>query len=155
MSKPELAIGLTVTGPRQSATIDRALAIDVFDTVQATWNLFERSATQALERAHARGLGVMVKEALANGRLAATGGTQPLVDIARDYSVTPDALALAAAVDQPWADVVLSGAVTPEQLRSNLTALDVMPDDKLRSRLGDLVEPAEQYWSERARLRWA
>lgn len=29
-----LAIGLTVTGPRQSATIDCALGIDVFDTVQ-------------------------------------------------------------------------------------------------------------------------
>jgi aryl-alcohol dehydrogenase-like predicted oxidoreductase len=52
-----LAIGLTVTGARQSATIDRSLAIGVFDTVQATWNVIERSATEALERAHARGMG--------------------------------------------------------------------------------------------------
>src|SRR5262249_49147231 len=44
-----LAIGLTVTGPLQSATIARALELDLFDTVQATWNLLERSATEALE----------------------------------------------------------------------------------------------------------
>ncbi len=114
------AIGLTVTGPYQSETIERALALGVFDTVQATWNLFERSATEALERAHAAGVGVIVKEALANGRLTATGGEQPLLDVAREHELAPDALALAAVLDQRWADVVLSGAATPEQLRSNL-----------------------------------
>jgi aryl-alcohol dehydrogenase-like predicted oxidoreductase len=50
-----VAIGLTVTGPRQSETIERALEVDVFDTVEATWNLLEQSATHALERAHAAG----------------------------------------------------------------------------------------------------
>jgi aryl-alcohol dehydrogenase-like predicted oxidoreductase len=139
-----LAIGLTVTGPRQCATIDSALDIDVFDTVQATWNLFERSATEALNRAHAQGLGVIIKEALANGRLAATGREQPLAKIARDYGVTPDAIALASVLDQPWVDVVLSGAVTVDQLRSNMSALDVTMDDKLRSRLRDLAKPPEQ-----------
>jgi aryl-alcohol dehydrogenase-like predicted oxidoreductase len=154
IKKTGLAIGLTVTGPRQSGTIDRALAVDVFDTVQATWNLFEQSATEALERAHAKGLGVIIKEALANGRLTATGGEQPLVDIAREFGVAPDAIALASVLDQPWADVVLSGAVTSDQLRSNLTALDVVVGDELRSRLGALAEPTDQYWSERARLTW-
>jgi aryl-alcohol dehydrogenase-like predicted oxidoreductase len=150
-----LAIGLTVTGPRQSATIARALQLDLFDTVQATWNLLERSATEALESAHALGVGVIVKEALANGRLATTAGAQPLATIARDYAVTPDVIAIAAVLDQPWADVVLSGAVTPDQLRSNLNALHLAFDDKLRSRLRDLAEPAEQYWSERAQLIWS
>jgi aryl-alcohol dehydrogenase-like predicted oxidoreductase len=151
-----VAIGVTVTGPGQSATIDRALAVGVFDAVQATWNLFERSATEALERAHAMGLGVIVKEALANGRLAAAGRARPLDEIARDRGgVTPDVIALAAVLDQPWADVVLSGAVTPDQLHSNLTALDVFVDEGLRSRLCGLEEPAERYWSERARLMWA
>ena len=42
-------IGLTATGPRQAATIERALvAIGGFDAVQATWNLHERSAGDAL-----------------------------------------------------------------------------------------------------------
>ena len=149
-----LAIGLTVTGPRQTETIERALALGMFDTVQATWNLLERSAGQALERAYAAGMGVIVKEALGNGRLTASGGEQRLLEVARERALAPDALALAAALDQPWADVVLSGAATPEQLRSNLAALDLAVDDSLRARLSELAEPAEDYWSERSRLAW-
>jgi aryl-alcohol dehydrogenase-like predicted oxidoreductase len=57
-----LAIGLTVTGPSQRETIERALDVRIFDTVQATWNLLERSASPALAAAHAAGLGVIVKE---------------------------------------------------------------------------------------------
>jgi aryl-alcohol dehydrogenase-like predicted oxidoreductase len=150
-----LAIGVTVTGPRQSETIERALALGLFDTVEATWNLLECSATQALERAHAAGVGVIIKEALANGRLTATGEEEPLLQVAREHELAPDVLALAAVLDQPWADVVLSGAVTSEQLRSNLAALDTVVDNPLWARLRRLAEPPEQYWSERARLAWA
>lgn len=150
-----IAIGLTVTGPNQSVTIERALARSLFDTVQATWNVVERSATGALEEAHARGLGVIVKEALANGRLAfSPNGESPLAALAREHRVAPDIMALAAVLDQPWVDVVLSGAATPEQLRSNLAALDFRLDENLRSQLSRLAEPAEHYWSERARLQW-
>jgi aryl-alcohol dehydrogenase-like predicted oxidoreductase len=58
----------------QGAVIDRALettidGVRLFDAVQATWNLLEISAGPALRRAAAAGLGVIVKEALANGRL--------------------------------------------------------------------------------------
>jgi aryl-alcohol dehydrogenase-like predicted oxidoreductase len=150
-----LAVGLTVSGPSQAETIERALELGIFDTVQATWNLLERSATHALARAHAAGLGVIVKEALANGRLTAAGEVEPLLAQARERALAPDVLALAAVLDQTWADVVLSGAATPEQLRSNLAALEVVVDDALRERVRELAEPAEQYWSERARLAWA
>src|SRR5207244_9408147 len=51
-----LAIGLTATGPGQRETIERALEVGIFDTVQATWNLLERSAGPALDAAHAAGL---------------------------------------------------------------------------------------------------
>jgi len=160
-----VAIGLTVSGPRQAATIDRALELDLFDTVQATWNLLERSATGALERAHAAGLGVIVKEALANGRLTAAGGHGPqlrdgghglplLLELAQAQALAPDVLALAAALGQPWADVVLSGAATPEQVRSNRLALEVALDPSLWRRLEPLAEPTERYWAERARLAW-
>ena len=150
-----LMVGLTVTGPGQADTIERSLALGLFDTVEATWNLLERSATRALERAHETGMGVIVKEALGNGRLTARGEEQRLLDLSRDYGLAPDVLALAAVLGQPWADVVLSGAVSADQLGSNLAALDVRVDNHLQERLRDLVEPAEQYWSERARLAWA
>ncbi|ETK37131.1 aldo/keto reductase, partial [Microbispora sp. ATCC PTA-5024] len=66
-----VAVGLSTTGPRQADAVDRAVATGLFDTVQSTWNLLERSAGDALARAHAAGLGVIVKEGVANGRLTA------------------------------------------------------------------------------------
>jgi aryl-alcohol dehydrogenase-like predicted oxidoreductase len=148
-------VGLTVTGPRQADTIERALEVGGFDAVQATWNLHERSATGALAAAHDAGLGVMVKEALANGRLTPRGhGDGPLAAAARERGATEDALALAAVLAQPWADVVLSGAATVDTLRSNLAALDVAWDAELDERLAALAEPAQEYWERRSRLAW-
>jgi aryl-alcohol dehydrogenase-like predicted oxidoreductase len=152
-----VAVGLSVTGPRQAETIARALQTEVFDAVQATWNLLERSASDALERAHEAGLGVIVKEALANGRLAGREGRadERLLAVARERGQAPDALALSAALAQPWADVVLSGAATVEALRSNLSALGAVSyGQKTDRRLLPLREEREHYWSERANLPW-
>ena len=96
--------------------------------MQATWNLHERSAGDALARAHAAGLRVYVKEALANGRLTARGGDAALAALARERGRGADQIALAAALAQPWADVVLSGAATVAQLESNLGAREVVWD---------------------------
>ena len=159
-------IGLSVTGPRQSETIDRALAVEVggsrlFDCVQATWNLLEPSAGPALARAHDAGLGVIVKEALANGRLTGRNddpGFAASLGLLRSEAdrlgTTGDALALAAAMARPWADVVLSGAATVDQLRSNLKAVSVAWDGPAGSALGSLAERPEQYWTTRSRLPW-
>jgi aryl-alcohol dehydrogenase-like predicted oxidoreductase len=147
-------VGLTATGPHQADTIERALEVGGFDAVQATWNLHERSAGAALAAAHEAGLGVIVKEALANGRLTARGDAEPLTRAARERGATPDALALAAVLAQPWVDVVLSGAATVDTLRSNLRALDVTWDAELDERLAPLAEPAEAYWERRSELAW-
>ena len=147
-------VGFTATGPRQGDTIERALEVGGFDAVQATWNLHERSATAALAAAHDAGLGVIIKEALANGRLTARGDTGPLAEAARARGTTPDALALAAVLAQPWVDVALSGAATAGTLRSNLAALDAAWDAELEQRLAELAEPAEAYWERRSELAW-
>jgi aryl-alcohol dehydrogenase-like predicted oxidoreductase len=149
-------IGLTATGTRQSDTIDAAIATGAFDAVQATWNLHERSATAALAAAHDAGLGVIIKEALANGRLTARGAPDdgPLVAVARRHGTTPDALALAAVLAQPWVDVVLSGVATVDTLRSNLAALDVAWDAQTEEALAPLAEPADEYWERRSELAW-
>jgi aryl-alcohol dehydrogenase-like predicted oxidoreductase len=149
-----LAIGFTVTGPRQSETIRRALELGGFDTVQATWNLLERAAESALAAAHAAGVGVIVKEALANGRLAAPGSVDALREGARSLGGTPDTLALAAALAQPWADVVLSGATTVVQLQSNLAALALEPNPEMIEQLDAIREDPVTYWQTRAALRW-
>ncbi len=124
-----LAIGLSVSGPEQGAVIRRALEVTVdgvhlFQTVQATWNLLEPSAGPALADAKQRGCGVIVKE---GRRQRATDrrrrrGRRPRRGCEGRPARTVDALALAAVLAQPWADVVLSGAVTASQLLANVRA---------------------------------
>ncbi|HSD77508.1 MAG TPA: aldo/keto reductase [Solirubrobacteraceae bacterium] len=149
-----VAVGLSVTGPGQAATIERAVSTGAFDSVQATWNLLERSAADALATAHAAGMGVIVKEAVANGRLTAGGDQPSFAHVADELGVTPDALAVAAALAQPWTGVVLSGAVSPAQLRSNLAARDIAWTAELDARLEPLAVAPERYWAERAAMSW-
>ena len=147
-------IGLTVTGPDQAATIERAIEVAEFDVVQATWNLMERSAGDALERAAQNGMRVIVKEALANGRLAGRKRIDPLARAAASLGTTPDAIAIAAAMAQPWADIVLSGAATVDHLHSNLSAHGVARGPGVFEELDALSEPAEDYWRRRSGLEW-
>jgi aryl-alcohol dehydrogenase-like predicted oxidoreductase len=107
-----------------------------------------------LAEAHAGGLGVIVKEALANGRLTARGDLPTLLELSDRREVAPDALALAAVLAQPWADVVLSGAATVETLRSNLSALELELGECLDPELEALAEEPARYWEERATLPW-
>jgi aryl-alcohol dehydrogenase-like predicted oxidoreductase len=149
-----VGVGLSVTGPHQRATIERALEVGGFDAVQATWNLLERSAEPALAAAHRTSIVVIVKEALANGRLTDRGDVPALIAAARERDTTPDALALAAALSQPWADIVLSGAATVAMLESNVRAREVEYDGAIAERLASIVEAPEAYWSTRAALAW-
>ncbi len=122
--------------------------------MQATWNLLERSAAPALAEARDRGWGVIVKEALANGRLtddADAAHLEALQVEAMAHKTTIDALALAAALSQPWADVVLSGAVTVAQLERNVNALAMVrePTD-----WPEIAELPAAYWAQRSTLAW-
>jgi aryl-alcohol dehydrogenase-like predicted oxidoreductase len=161
LSAEGVAVGLTVSGPRQADVVRRALEIRLdgrnpFASVQATWNVLERSVEPALVEAHDAGWGVIVKEALANGRLARPETCPPAVGaIAARHATQPDAVAIAAAIERPWADVVLSGAATVGELESNLMAPVVkLSPDELQE-LANLVEPAEDYWAARSRLVWS
>jgi aryl-alcohol dehydrogenase-like predicted oxidoreductase len=161
-----LAIGLSLSGAEQADTLARALEVQfdgarLFDAVQATWNLLEPSAGPMLAQAHAAGLGVIVKEALANGRLTqrnadpAFGPQRAVLERqAARLGASVDALALAAALAQPWAGVVLSGAATAAQLESNLRAAQVRLDGEALAELAGLAEPPADYWAARTRLAW-
>jgi aryl-alcohol dehydrogenase-like predicted oxidoreductase len=148
-----IEVGVSTSGPRQAEAVERALELGLFASVQATWNLLERSAGPALAVAHEAGCRVVVKEAVANGRLVGAEAPPALLAVAERYGVGPDAVAIGAVLAQPWCDVVLSGAVTPEQLGSNAAAVSFALDEL--DELADLVEPAEQYWLTRSRRPWA
>ncbi|WEH42763.1 aldo/keto reductase [Streptomyces sp. AM 2-1-1] len=155
-----VTIGLTTSGPGQKDAILAALAVTVageplFRTVQATYNALETSAGPALAEAHGAGLTVIVKEVMANGRLAGTEAPALIREIARDRELGSDAVALAHVLRRPWAGVVLSGAATVGQLSGNLHAVTLDLDEEERARFGTLVEDPEAYWRYRASLPWS
>jgi aryl-alcohol dehydrogenase-like predicted oxidoreductase len=159
-------IGLTLSGPLQAATLEQALALEVdgmrlFDAVQATWNPLEPSAAPALDAAHRADVAVIIKEALANGRLTKRNRApefaarrRALERLAQRFDTSLDALALAAALARPWASVVLSGAATDQQLRSNLKACAVHWDAEAESAIRELAEAPQAYWHRRSLLSW-
>ena len=163
-----ISAGLSVSGAGQDVAIRRSLEVRrdgqrVFDSVQATWNLLERGAESALEDAHAAGMRVVVKESLANGRLThgnrnADEMIHPVVERIRERAVsrgtTLETLAIAAALARPWANVVLTGAATVEQIRSNVRALELDYDAELEDELRSVAVSSEEYWRARGSFRW-
>ncbi|MGW4439284.1 aldo/keto reductase [Streptomyces sp. NPDC004596] len=154
-----LTVGFSTSGPAQADAIRAALGVTVggeplFRTVQSTYNALETSAGPALAEAHDAGLTVIVKEGMANGRLAAPHAPDSLRAVAEETGLGCDAVALALILRQPWAGVVLSGAATPAQLASNLHAAVVDLDADQLTRLATLVEDPHAYWEQRGRLPW-
>jgi aryl-alcohol dehydrogenase-like predicted oxidoreductase len=151
-------VGFSTSGPRQPEVVDRALALrvagqPVFTAVQSTWNVLEPSVGPALARAHAGGAHVLVKETLANGRLA-VDPPETLVRVAEPNGGDPSAVAIAAVLAQPWADTVLVGPSSVEQLAANLRAAAVDFTDDDRVQLATLGDDPDAYWTERAGLAW-
>ncbi len=161
-----VAIGLTTSGPAQAETLARAMTIEkagrpLFDAVQATANLFEPSVLDQLERAAETGMAVIVKEAVANGRLTARNDRPEDADamrvldaVAGRHGVSRDALAIGWLLDHPFVDMVLSGAGSEAQLASNLRGLEVTLAPVDREALAGLAERPEAYWETRGRLHW-
>jgi aryl-alcohol dehydrogenase-like predicted oxidoreductase len=86
-------IGLSTSGPRQAEAIRRALSLTVdgqqlFTEAEVTWNLLEPSAVPAAAEAADAGWAILVKEAVANGRLTPVGGPPaPLTALAASRGV--------------------------------------------------------------------
>ena len=164
--KNDVAIGISFSGPAQAEALLQALAIEVdgvrlFDAVQATWNLLEPSAGAALRQAHESGVGVIIKEALANGRLTSRNKSVSfapqlarLQTEATRLQTTVDALALAAVLQNPWVDVVLSGAASVLHLEQNLAAQGIILDEDAEETFVGMSETPEEYWATRSALPW-
>jgi len=169
--------GFSVSGEGQDVAIRRALEVRrdgerVFDSVQATWNLLERGAESALVEAKSAGMKVVVKEVLANGRLAggerreARGAKTPNRDeafyaqverareIAKAQGTPLELLAYAMALARPWADFVLTGAATVNQVRSTISAKDLPYDADLDEQLREIVVSPADYWRARSSFKW-
>jgi len=93
---------------------------------------------------------------MANGRVLKNPILQ---EYSNKLSCAPDQLALACILAQPFQPRVLSGAVTPDQLESNLGAEAVakeLKEDPVF--LAEIMEKTRmesgEYWSERSALAW-
>jgi aryl-alcohol dehydrogenase-like predicted oxidoreductase len=160
--------GLSVSGAGQDVAIRRALEVRrdgerVFASVQATRNLLERGAESALKEAHSAGMKVVVKESLANGRLTHDNRNDdevfsPLVarirELAESRGTTVEKLAIAAALARPWADFILTGAATVDQIRSSIAALEAAYDAQLEEQLRPLSMASDEYWRARVSFKW-
>jgi aryl-alcohol dehydrogenase-like predicted oxidoreductase len=161
-----IKIGLSVSGVDQPKIVELAMMIRVegehlFDSVQATYNILDQSMEKVLQAAAESGMGIIIKEALANGRLtnrnqaeAFQPKKQILNSIAQKYKVGIDAIALAFVLSRPWAHVVLSGAAVENHLRSNVRAASILLNSEEISVLEHLKMKQEDYWKERSKLKW-
>jgi aryl-alcohol dehydrogenase-like predicted oxidoreductase len=161
-----IVIGLTLSGYKQSETLQKALSIKsrdeyLFESVQVTWNILERSTTNVLVKASQAGLGIIVKEALANGRLTNRNDEasffnkkEQLQQIAAEYKVGIDAISIAYILRQPWVSTVLSGAANQEQLNSNLKALKIELSESDLNIINSMAETPQKYWEIRSELEW-
>lgn len=153
-----VAVGFSTSGPAQADAIERAFALEVagrpvFSAVQSTWNVLEPSAGPALAAAHAAGKRVLVKETLANGRLAVEA-PKAVRDIAAAHGIGPDAVAVAAVLAQEWAGAAVIGPASPAQLEANLRATTLELGAADRDALAGLAEEPGAYWRHRSSLAW-
>ncbi|MFK7972099.1 MAG: aldo/keto reductase [Bacteroidia bacterium] len=161
-----IAIGLSTSGVDQPALIDAACKVMVegkplFDAIQVTYNILEGSCAPALARASDRGMRIIIKEALANGRLTPANQdadfkqkAHVLFALAETHQVSIDAIALAYVLQQPFVDVVLSGAASVAHLNSNAQALNIKLTGEELEALAVLEQNPEAYWNVRSGMAW-
>ena len=161
-----IAIGLSASGEKQKELLEAAAEIQVggaelFDSFQVTYNILETSAHDILKSLLDRGKTVIVKEALANGRVFRNDEFShyehvydALDRLSARYGAGVDALALRFVMDQLQPTVVLSGASSIGQLNDNLKAANMRLDPNDLEELSLLNGDPARYWSERGRLPW-
>lgn len=161
-----LKIGITTSGTNQKGVIASALNIkieneDLFDSFQVTYNLFEQDTLEILRQVVSQGKTVIIKEALANGRIFPNGKFENyknaydiLNRLSKKYNVGIDAIALRFVMESLQPTYVLSGASNSKQLKENLKALEFNFIEDELILLQSLNAPVQLYWEERAKLQW-
>lgn len=161
-----LLIGISTSGANQKEVITTALKVkvneeDLFDSFQVTYNVFEQSTFLILSEVLKQGKKVIIKEALANGRVFRNEkfqhynkAYQSLEQLSKKYHVNIDAVALRFVIDSLQPTYVLSGAANSMQLYQNLKALNFTFTLEELELLKTLKVAPEDYWNERSVLNW-
>ena len=161
-----LLIGLTTSGANQSEVIKKSLDIErdgeaLFDVFQVTYNILDQSLAQIGKVLIAQKKRIVIKEALANGRIftnlqfphyANLYGELQL--LAAKYKVGTDAIALRFCMESIKPFMVLSGASNERHITENLKATQFKLEEQELSGLQQLSISPDQYWQERKQLGW-
>ncbi|ANW95728.1 oxidoreductase [Wenyingzhuangia fucanilytica] len=153
-----LLIGLTTSGANQSTVLKEAMQIKLntqflFDVFQVTYNIFEQSTYNTLVDLIKNDKKVVIKEGVANGRIF-TNTPDLLNQLSKKYNVGIDAIALRFIVDSINPSIVLSGAFSKKQLKSNLKTLNFQLTADEIELLKSLKKEPIHYWKERKSLSW-
>ncbi|WP_299777896.1 aldo/keto reductase [uncultured Formosa sp.] len=161
-----MQIGVSTSGANQAEIIETALNIqvegeDLFSSFQVTYNVFEQSTFKILKTLLGNNKTVIIKEALANGRvfpnknfLNYSAAYSYFNLLSKQYNVGVDAIALRFIIDSLQPDYVLSGALTSSQLQDNLKALTFQLTSEDIHQLQIFASPSKAYWDERSALAW-
>ncbi|UMB61211.1 aldo/keto reductase [Lutibacter sp. A80] len=161
-----LQIGITTSGTNQSEIIKEALNIkidniDLFDSFQVTYNILEQSTHSVLKHLLQLNKTVIIKEALANGRIFKNEKFnhyqkfyRVLEALATKYQVGVDAIALRFVIDNLAPTYLLSGASSKEQLLQNLKAYNFKFENEELALLKSIDQSNQAYWKERNNLNW-
>ena len=164
--KHGLLIGITTTGANQIDVLKTALDIKVnekklFDFFQVTYNIFDQSLASVAEEINKRNNRLVIKEALANGRIFPNEkypnyatAYKILSQLAEKYKVGLDAISLRFCMDSIPVFKVLSGAANEQHLSDNLKVSDFKLEKEDIRLLKKLAVSPHLYWDERKRLGW-
>ncbi len=162
----KLQIGITSSGDKQSEIVERALEIHknglpLFDSFQITYNIIEQSMGPLIHTLNTNKKRVVIKEALANGRVFRNVSMPQytpiynlLDQLANKYEVGTDAIAIAFCLQSVSPFMVLSGASNSKHLTNNLLALSTILTKEEISQMQSLSSTPSQYWHERKQMAW-
>ncbi len=161
-----IVIGLTTTGANQAEVLEKALSIQVenealFQSFQCTFNVLEQSILKHYSALKRLSGPIIIKEALANGRLIPTTNYSEyhdlyyfMIRLAEKYDVGADAIALRYCMEIFPEASVLSGADNNIHLTANLKANQFSLTNSEIEQLNTFGISSDRYWQERKQLVW-
>jgi len=161
-----MKIGITTTGVNQVEVIKKTLDVSVqekplFDAFQVTYNILDQSLKNISNRLNNEGKSIIIKEALANGRLFRNKNYSHynelynfMETLAKKYNVGVDAVALNFCSVTMSKGIILSGASNELHLEDNIkTNLFKLTEEEINKLYAFNIDEAI-YWNERKALAW-
>lgn len=161
-----ILMGITTSGSNQVEVIKKALDVEIdgiqlFDAFQVTFNVLERQLGSIATELKKQNKRIIIKEALANGRLFPNEKYSHysrvykfLKVLAKKYKVGIDAIAMRYCIDKIHPYKVLSGASNILHVQENIEAGTFKLESDEVAELHAFQISSKHYWEERKKMQW-